>query len=104
MAVGHILFLGLLVTFLSGGFVPPFITSALVVNQTEYVSACSVAIFTFQATSNGDFYFDLVFTPKIANNFSVSLARFGPSPGVFSFESKCFSVCLYFVCIAMAHS
>lgn len=93
MAVGHILFLGLLVAFLNGGFVPPSNSSQLVINQTEYVSACGVAIFTFQATSSGDFYFDLVFTPKIANNFSVTLARYGPSPGDASvynaFENGC---------------
>jgi hypothetical protein len=84
MAYCHIFLVTLLISSIYGGFFPPSNSTTLVVNQTEYVSACGVRILTFTATSTAaNFYFDLVFTPRISNNFEITMARFGPSPGLY---------------------
>lgn len=81
--MGLSLIVALFFATFSCGFLPPMNTSALVINQTNYVSACGLNVLTFTATGRQPFYFDFVLTPVNDDfpnvNFVVNLAPYAPS-------------------------
>lgn len=82
--MGLCLIVALLFATLSCGFLPPLNTSALVVNRTNYVSACGLNVLTYTVNGRQPYYYDFVLTPVLEGEiqnvaFVAFLAPYGPS-------------------------